>query len=226
LRSAAYLRVASNTELLALVIDLFLLHPLTAVDSPASHELRLLERTIDLQAHALRAGCDPLPHLYRQAALLDDEALAQACERALNEHPQPWLRQCWCTTQTDPALRRILSGHINMVESCALSADGRLALSASFDRTLRVWDTATGDCRMVLEGHTGEVRGCALSADGRLALSASADGTLRVWDTSTGVCRATVLLEGVRCCAFSPDGRWTLAGDAAEAITLLEVVGR
>ncbi len=77
----------------------------------------------------------------------------------------------------------MLEGHTRAVSGCALSADGRLALSASDDQTLRLWDTETGEARAVLEGHTDLVWGCALSADGRLALSASGDKTLRLWDT-------------------------------------------
>jgi hypothetical protein len=75
LRNSTYLRAASSTDLLALLRNLPLLRPLAAADSSAARELRLLERTLALQAHGLQVGYDPLPHLYRQAALLDDEAL-------------------------------------------------------------------------------------------------------------------------------------------------------
>jgi hypothetical protein len=225
LRSAPYLRTASGEDLLALLHELPLLHPLAAVDSPAAHDLRRFERALDIQARALRAGYDPLPHLYRQAALLDDGALVQVCERALEGYPVPWLRQQWSTARTDPMLRRILSGHMGTVGGCALSGDGRLALSASEDHTLRVWEVASGECRAVLAGHTGGVGGCALSGDGRLALSASNDRTLRVWEVASGTRQVTMLLEGVRCCALSSDGRWALAGDTAGAVTCFEVVG-
>ena len=57
-------------------------------------------------------------------------------------------------------------------------------LSWSEDRTLRVWDLATGEGR-ALTGHDGSVHGALLLPDGR-ALSWSGDGTLRVWDLATG----------------------------------------
>ena len=72
------------------------------------------------------------------------------------------------------------------MSSCALSADGRQALSASEDRTLRVWDVASGTTLQVLEGHTSSVLSCALNGDGRLAISVSWDQTLRLWDVANG----------------------------------------
>ncbi len=105
--------------------------------------------------------------------------------------------------------RATLEGHTDWVRSCAMSANGRVVVSASFDRTLKVWDASSGQERATLEGHTGEVRGCAVSADGQVMVSASEDGTLKVWDTSSGRERAT--LEGhtgaVNGCAVSADGQ-------------------
>jgi WD40 repeat protein len=39
---------------------------------------------------------------------------------------------------------RVLSGHTDAVHGCAFSPDGRLALSASDDHTLRLWEVANG----------------------------------------------------------------------------------
>ncbi len=52
------------------------------------------------------------------------------------------------------------------MNGCAVSADGRTGLSASSDRTLIVWDLASGKRRHTLRGHEGSVKGCAVSADG------------------------------------------------------------
>ena len=54
-----------------------------------------------------------------------------------------------------------------------MSGDGRLAVSASDDQTLKVWDLDSGRELRTLQGHTGWVHGVALSGDGRLAVSAS-----------------------------------------------------
>jgi hypothetical protein len=89
------------------------------------------------------------------------------------------------------------------------TAEGRRAVSASNDKTLKVWDLETGHAVATLEGHSGVVRGCAVTADGRRAVSASSDGTLKVWDLETG--HAVATLEGhsdiVWSCAVTADGR-------------------
>jgi hypothetical protein len=72
-----------------------------------------------------------------------------------------------------------------------LSADGRSAVSGASDKTVRVWDLASGQCRATLQGHTHWVRSVALSADGRSAVSGASDNTVRVWDLASGQCRAT-----------------------------------
>ena len=68
----------------------------------------------------------------------------------------------------------------------ALTADGRQAVSASYDKTLKVWDVESGGELRTLEGHSGSVYGVAVTADGRRAVSASWDNTLKVWDVESG----------------------------------------
>jgi WD40 repeat protein len=58
---------------------------------------------------------------------------------------------------------RTLQGHSDRVYGVALSGDGRLAVSASSDRTLKVWDVGSGRELRTLEGHSGLVHAVALS---------------------------------------------------------------
>ena len=68
------------------------------------------------------------------------------------------------------------------VNSVVFSTDGRWALSGSSDKTLRLWDVASGRCMRIFEGHTDKVTSLALSADEHWLLSGSADRTVRVWE--------------------------------------------
>ena len=80
---------------------------------------------------------------------------------------------------------RTLQGHTR-VSGVAVTPDGRQAISASYDNTLKVWDLASGAEVRTLPGHTGTVYGVAVTPDGRQAISASWDNTLKVWDLASG----------------------------------------
>jgi WD40 repeat protein len=62
---------------------------------------------------------------------------------------------------------RTLEGHSGEVNSVAMTPDGKRALSASVDKTLKVWDLDTGRTLSTLEGHSGSVMDVALTADGK-----------------------------------------------------------
>ena len=108
------------------------------------------------------------------------------------------------------ALRRTLVGHIGWVMAIAISPDGTWLATAGYDETVRVWDTATGQCRATLTGHTDRVTAIAISPDGTWLATASDDGTAGVWDAATGHRRATLTghTGRVTAVAISPDGTW------------------
>ena len=91
----------------------------------------------------------------------------------------------------------------------AVTPDGKWAVSASFDKTLKVWNLETGRALHALGCHTHSVNGVAVTHGGKQAVSASGDHTLKVWDLKTG--RAIRTLEGhsscVRDVALTPDGK-------------------
>jgi WD40 repeat protein len=77
----------------------------------------------------------------------------------------------------------------------AVTPDGRLAISASADQTLKVWELATGRELHTLGGHAGGVYAVAVTPDGLLALSAEGDRTLRMWDLESGNSLATFISD-------------------------------
>jgi WD40 repeat protein len=125
-----------------------------------------------------------------------------------------------------PRLRiRTLEGHSGWVSSVAVTGDGRFALSGSADRTLRLWDVATGQCLRTFRGHGEWVTSVRISGDGRLAASGSADRTLRLWDVASGQC--THVCHGhfkwVLAVALSGDGRHVLTGSGDGSLRLWDV---
>jgi len=88
-----------------------------------------------------------------------------------------------------------IEGHSGDVWALALSADGRLVATGSFDGAVRLWEVATGRQLATLEGHTGGAWSVALSDDGELVASGSFDGTIRLWDARSRSCRRTLRSE-------------------------------
>ncbi|RYP19456.1 hypothetical protein DL767_009644 [Monosporascus sp. MG133] len=107
-----------------------------------------------------------------------------------------------------------LAGHDDSVFSVAFSPDGSRLASGSDDRTVKVWDAATGACLSTLAGHRDLVISVAFSPDGSRLASGSWDCTVKVWDAATGAC--LLMLEGhgdlVNSVTFSPDGRRLASG--------------
>ncbi|NEN96298.1 MAG: hypothetical protein F6K50_12355, partial [Moorea sp. SIO3I7] len=118
--------------------------------------------------------------------------------------------------------RNILQGHTRPVTEIAFSPDGKQILSGSRDKTVRLWDTETGQLIHTLYGHTDDVTEIAFSPDGKQILSGSRDNTVRLWDTDSGQLIHT--LEGhtddVTEIAFSPDGKQILSGSRDSTVRL------
>ncbi len=149
-----------------------------------------------------------------------------AAERHVRSRPG---RLPWARTRTpfreSAHMIRTFTGHGRQVNACAVSPDGSWFVTGSADKTLKVWDIATGKERCMLVGHRHSVAGCAVSPDGSWIVSASHDGTLKVWDVSTGSEVHTLTTDAgwVNGCAVSPDGRWIVSASNYRTLTVWDV---
>jgi WD40 repeat protein len=112
-----------------------------------------------------------------------------------------------------------LRGHRQAIAAVAVSKDGSRLLSAGADRTVRVWDTVTGQCLHHLTGHEGQVNAVAFALDGTVALSGGWDNTLRLWNLKTERCLVMVGHHGpVNGLAVSPDMSFALSASSDQTL--------
>lgn len=118
----------------------------------------------------------------------------------------------------------VRTGHSALVTSVAYSPDGKMLASGSVDRTIKLWDVASGQEILTLCGHKSNVISVAFNHDGKRLASASYDNMIRLWDVERGVTLWTVegYRYGVKSVAFSPDGA-TLASTGDNTVKLFEV---
>ncbi|HEY6410061.1 MAG TPA: NB-ARC domain-containing protein, partial [Ktedonobacteraceae bacterium] len=186
--------------------------------APEDMPLRLLKWHVVTMAHLLNR-CTTLHDVtvVLSARLQHVPELSDLWQRWAAERLLPFIGSWHALPDLPhPALIRTLQGHTSWVSGCAVSPDGAFIVSASSDKTLKVWDARTGEARLTLEGHTSAVSGCAVSPDGTFIVSASHDETLKVWDAHTGTCLMTFPVEGaLQTCAFHPDGKHIVAAGAS-----------
>jgi WD40 repeat protein len=113
-------------------------------------------------------------------------------------------------------------GHTGGIDRVALSPDGRLALSAAYDHTAKLWEVSSARELATFSGHERKVTFAAFAGDGRKAVTASEDGTVRTWDVPGR--KPLLSLTGhegrVWSAAYTPDGQFVFSGGADKTARL------
>ncbi|XP_053212357.1 notchless protein homolog 1-like isoform X2 [Panonychus citri] len=107
-----------------------------------------------------------------------------------------------------------MTGHQQLINDVKFSPDTRIIASASFDKSIKLWDGKTGKYITSLRGHVQAVYQIAWSADTRLLVSGSADSTVKVWDMSTRKLLQDLPghADEVYAIDWSPDGELVASG--------------
>ncbi|KIM23657.1 hypothetical protein M408DRAFT_252717, partial [Serendipita vermifera MAFF 305830] len=161
-----------------------------------------------------------MPHIYISALSLSPQNSAVYREYA-KYYPQR-IRFERAGYEEWPTIQKDLLGHKSAVSSVAFSPDGTRVVSASYDKTIQVWDPETAE--MVagpFEGHLDGVTSVEFSPNGTRIVSGSYDMKILVWDAGTAEIVAGPF-EGhndiVSSVGFSPDGTRVLSGSYDKTI--------
>lgn len=122
----------------------------------------------------------------------------------------PWIQSLRpLPERLDSPLIKIFRGHEDFATAVCFTPDDRQLVSGGYDKALRVWDIATGDCTAMFLGHEDYISCLDISSDGILVASGSGDSTIRIWDIKKGECLA--VLKGhnktIASLKFTPDGK-------------------
>jgi WD40 repeat protein len=125
----------------------------------------------------------------------------------------------------DGSLVRNFEGHKDALYSAALSPDGKILATGSYDQKIKLWEVETGREIKTLSGHNGAIYSLAFRPDGKILASASADRTVKLWDVASGDRRDTLSqsLKELYAVAFSPDGKRLVAGGVDNRIRIWEI---
>ncbi|ETO15679.1 WD repeat-containing protein [Reticulomyxa filosa] len=128
----------------------------------------------------------------------------------------------------DFELLMLLKGHYDIVSSIRFSADGHKIVSASFDKTIRIWNIESGKQLQIFYGHTAVIYSVRFSTDGNSIISCAGDGTIRLWHINTNTEIMTFKSDFNEICDvnFSQNGKYIVSCSRDNIIQLWDIKSR
>ncbi|KAI4388102.1 hypothetical protein MLD38_000464 [Melastoma candidum] len=117
--------------------------------------------------------------------------------------PSRWPRPVWHPPWKN---YRVISGHLGWVRSVAFDPSNTWFCTGSADRTIKIWDLASGRLKLTLTGHIEQIRGLAVSSKHTYMFSAGDDKQVKCWDLEQNKVIRSYHghLSGVYCLALHP----------------------
>ncbi|GAP90330.1 putative pre-mRNA splicing protein [Rosellinia necatrix] len=140
-----------------------------AEKAPAAESTAL----VPIRGRPPSSNMPPTPHTLHTPSQALSAARAQATHQIKPEWHPPW------------KLMRVISGHLGWVRALAVEPNNQWFASGAGDRTIKIWDLATGNLRLTLTGHISTVRGLAVSPRHPYLFSCGEDKMVKCWDLET-----------------------------------------
>jgi WD40 repeat protein len=149
---------------------------------PNDKALNLVQGAIQLSVHVVTSDKTQLASQLLARLPTDASPKIKALRQQAEQwRGGPWLRPLTpLLTSPGGALLFTLAGHTGRVRAVAITSDGKRAISASDDHTVKVWDLERGVEEHTLAGHSDWVRALAVIPNALRAVSASDDHTLKI----------------------------------------------
>ncbi|MCJ1457366.1 pre-mRNA-splicing factor prp46 [Mycoblastus sanguinarius] len=152
-------------------------------EEPESHSAKMIEG-IPPKSNASRGSQTALT--IRRGELFEDEQTtpqrnlpsSSLVRRQNIQQPKPEWHAPW-------ELMRVISGHLGWVRALAVEPGNQWFASGAGDRTIKIWDLASGALRLTLTGHISTVRGLAVSPRHPYLFSCGEDKMVKCWDLET-----------------------------------------
>ncbi|MFF4361661.1 trypsin-like peptidase domain-containing protein [Streptomyces sp. NPDC001604] len=161
-----------NVGLLSRLEDVFLTSSRVAQDTVVAREQS--DRTLARSGQAI---------FELEAA--PEQAMVLALQAADDSGDIPLVQRTMFRVFSQAKIRRILRGHADRLSAVAWHPDGRCAATASYDRTIRLWDVGRGRLLAVIEAGQDCVTSLDFDSAGARLLSGGWDGTARIWDVES-----------------------------------------
>lgn len=194
---------------------------------PEDDSLRVVQSALRVASHTLTADDRQLAgQLFGRLVGSDFSGLPDFLDSITSSQQSVWMRPFKATLPSPRGpLLQTLTGHTATVNAVAVTPDGRQAISASNDRTIRVWDLESGKTTRIIKSkeNRGYVRSLGITPDNECV--AATGRNVLVWNIETGkqLCLLTGHTAKVNAVVVTPDGRNAISGSDDGTLRLWDV---